>query len=190
MPHIPESHAETSPVHPPEAAAEQQVLEVARGYARAQQWAGELHRARVLAIEDERLADCDFHAASNDRFADNLAADDRTMGFTGTTVAPSGDGPMDGASGAASHRYQVLLEARKRLDVLCDRADRELDEAHGALLATTVGLLPSGEARVEEGTVSEEPAEDREAGFDLLVGGGTDAAAEVEAGAEGVTSAA
>ena len=190
MPHIPESHAETSPVHPPEAAAEQQVLEVARGYARAQQWAGELHRARVLAIEDERLADCDFHAASNDRFADNLAADDRTMGFTGTTVAPSGDGPMDGASGAASHRYQVLLEARKRLDVLCDRADRELDEAHGALLATTVGLLPSGEAHVEEGTVSEEPDEDREAGFDLLVGGGTDAAAEVEAGAEGVTSAA
>ncbi|GIT00826.1 MAG: hypothetical protein CM1200mP26_25380 [Acidimicrobiales bacterium] len=63
---------------------EAKVLERARRYAAASQRARWLERDRVLAGEEEKLAECDYHRASNDRLADNLVADDRTMGFTGT----------------------------------------------------------------------------------------------------------
>lgn len=162
------SQTPSSPETTSDQTQEEQVVARARDYDEARQRAADLHRDRIVADEEERLADSDFHAASNDRFAANLTADDRTMGFTGTTEAPSSDGePVDQKTGWANHRYQVLLEARKRLDVLCDRADRELDEALGALLSATDGLRQvAGE---------DEESDDVEA-FDLVVGGRVDAA--------------
>jgi len=163
MSQIPDSPETTS-----DQIQEERVVARARDYDEARQRAADLHRDRIVAGEEERLADSDFHAVSNDRFAANLTADDRTMGFTGTTEAPSSDGePVDQKTGWANYRYQVLLEARKRLDVLCDRADRELDEALGALLSATDGLRQvAGE---------DEESDDAEA-FDLVVGGRVDAA--------------
>ncbi len=160
MPRIPDTPEITS------APAFDELVARARDYDEARQRATGVHRDRTLAIDEERLADCDYHEASNDRFAANLTADDRTMGFTGTTEAPRIDGePVDQKTGWANHRYQGLLVDRKRLDVLCDRADRELDEAHGALLAATEGLMPE---------VGEGDGSDRVEGFDLVVGGGGD----------------
>ena len=180
MPQIPDSPETTTDL-----TSEELVVARARDYDEARQRATGFHRDRVLAIEEERFADCDFHAASNNRFADNLTADDRTMGFTGTTEAPSGDGPLDRQSGEARHRFEVLQEARQRLDVLCDRADRELDEAHGALLAATEGLAAEAAEEDENGHVE---------GFDLVVGGGADAEAAVtgteDTDSSGVSSAA
>jgi len=142
------------------------VLKRARHYALSRQEAEQLCRDRVLATEAERLAECDLHAASNDRFAGNLEADGRTVGFTGTTGTPSVDGPLDRETGAASHRYQVLLEARERLDVLCDRAIRQADEAHEALISGAMALAVDA----EEGENDCSDDED----FDLLAGGGVD----------------
>ena len=70
---------------PPESrkpSTEAEVLDSARCYAKARQRAEVLHRKQTLAVEAERLADCDFHDASNDRFTANLEAGDRAMGFT------------------------------------------------------------------------------------------------------------
>ncbi len=161
---------------------EAKVVEIARRYALASQKARRLERDRVLAGEEERLAECDYHKASNDRLADNLVADDRTMGFTGTTEATSGDGPMDRKTGAAWHGFQVLMEARSRLDVLCEQANRQVKEAQEALMSATAVLLGD----FEEGELHG----GRDEGFDLLVGGGTGAATPNEPDAEGVTSAA
>ncbi|MEC8946850.1 MAG: hypothetical protein VX897_00840 [Actinomycetota bacterium] len=162
--------------------SEAKVLECARRYAVASQKAGWLERDRVLAREEERLAECDYHRASNDRLMDNLVADDRTMGFTGTTGVASGDDPVDRETGAAWHGFQVLVEARSRLDVLCEQANRRVQEAHEALMSATAALVVDS----EEG----EREDGRDEGFDLLVGGGTQAVPPVEVGAEGVTSAA
>ncbi|MBH99276.1 MAG: hypothetical protein CL467_01585 [Acidimicrobiaceae bacterium] len=142
------------------------VLKRARQYALSRQEAERLCRDRVLATEEERLAGCDLHAVSNDRFAVNLEADGRTVGFTGTTRVPSGDGPIDRETGAASHRYQVLLEARERLDVLCDRAVRQADEAHEALISATIALAVHAKESENDYCNDEE--------FDLLAGGGVD----------------
>ena len=155
-----------------------EVLERARCYAIARRRASRLERDRVLASEEERLADCDYHRAFNDRLVDNLAADDRTMGFTGTTGVPSGDGPLDRETGAAWHGFQVLVEARSRLDVLCEQANRQVQEAQEALMSAATALA----ADSEEG--------DRDEGFDLVVGGGTEAATPDEMDVEDVTSAA
>ncbi len=159
-----------------------EVLERARCYAIARQRASRLERDRVLASEEERLADCDYHRAFNDRLVDNLAADDRTMGFTGTTGVPSGDGPLDRETGAAWHGFQVLVEARSRLDVLCEQANRQVQEAQEALMSAAAALVVESEAGERDGGHDE--------GFDLLVGGGTGAATLDEPDAEGVTSAA
>ena len=159
-----------------------EVLGRARCYAIARQKASRLERDRVLASEEERLADCDYHRASNDRLVDNLAADDRTMGFTGTTGVSSSDGPLDRATGAAWHRFQVLVEARSRLDVLCEQANRQVQEAQEALMSATAALVAESEEGERDGGHDE--------GFDLLDGGGTRAATLDELDAEGVTSAA
>ena len=159
-----------------------EVLERARCYAIARQRASRLERDRVLASEEERLADCDYHRASNDRLVDNLAADDRTMGFTGTTGVSSGDGPLDRETGAAWHRFQVLVEVRNRLDVLCEQANRQVQEAQEALMSATADLAVDSEEGDYDGG--------RDEGFDLLVCEGTEVAVSDEADAEGVTSAA
>ena len=159
-------------------ALEAKVLERARRYALVSQKARWLERDRVLVSEEERLAECDYHRASNDRLADNLVADDRTMGFTGTTRVTPGDGPLDHETGVAWHGFQVLVEARSRLDVLCEQANRQVQEAQEALMSAATALA----ADSEEG--------DRDEGFDLVVGGGTEAATPDEMDVEDVTSAA
>ena len=181
---MPRSHESPNQLPDVNQTPEAEVLEHARRYALAHQGSGRLQRERVLAIEDERLAECDLHAASNDRLAVNLASNNRTMGFTGTTVAPSGDGPLDRETGAASHRFQVLLEARERLDVLCDRAKRQVNEAHEALVSATAALAVDPEKSQNTGGHDE--------GFGILVGGGTRAkdASDDEEITEAVTSAA
>ncbi len=73
MPYSPESQKPST---------EPEVLDGARHYANARRRTEVLHRKRTLAIEAERLADCDFHDASNERFSANLKAGDRAMGFT------------------------------------------------------------------------------------------------------------
>ena len=163
-------------------ASDAEVLECARCYAIARQKASRLERDRVLASEEERLAECDYHRAFNDRLVDNLAADDRTIGFTGTTGVSSGDGPLDRETGAAWHALQVLVEARSRLDVLCEQANRQVQEAQEALMSATAALVVGFEEGERDGGHDE--------GFDLLVGGGTKAATPDEPDAEGVTSAA
>ena len=144
---------------------EAEVLDGARCYANARRRAEVLHRKRTLAVEAERLADCDFQDASNERFTANLEAGDRAMGFT-TPVDPlSGVGGVDGyPTGKAHLAYERHLAARKRLDAECDQADRELEEALGVLLAGASGL-------VEDTDGSEEHSSDDE-GLNLLVGRG------------------
>ena len=161
-----------------------EVLDSARCYANARRRAEVLHQKRTLAIEAERLADCDLHDASNERFTANLEADDRTMGFTGAVDGPSEVGGVDDyPTGKARLAYERHLAARKRLDAECDQADRELEEARGALLTAVSGLA-------EDTDGSEDHSTDDE-GFNLLVGGG--AGQEVESkdsGAPGVNEAA
>ena len=56
--------------YPPEfrkPSTEAEVLDGARCYANACRRAEVLHRKRTLAVEAERLADCDFQDASNER---------------------------------------------------------------------------------------------------------------------------
>ena len=154
--------------YPPESkklSTEAEVLDGARCYADACRRAEALHRKRTLAVEAERLADCDFHDASNERFTANLEAGDRAMGFAAVVDRPSGVGGVDDyPTGKAHLAYERHLAARKRLDAECDQADRELEEALGVLLTAASGL-------VEDTDGSEEHRSDDE-GFNLLVGGG------------------
>jgi len=144
---------------------EAEVLNSARCYANARRRAEVLHRKQTLAVEAERLADCDFHDASNERFNANLKAGDRAMGFTTPVDPPSGVGGVDDyPTGKAHLAYERHLAARKRLDAECDQADRELEEALTVLLAATSGL-------VEDTNGSEEHISDDE-GLNLLAGGG------------------
>ena len=159
---------------PPESrkpSTEAEVLDSARCYAKARQRAEVLHRKQTLAVEAERLADCDFHDASNERFTANLEAGDRAMGFTAAVDGPSGVGGVDDyPTGKAHLAYERHLAARKRLDAECDQADRELEEALGVLLTAASGLM-------EDVDGSEDHRPDDE-GFNLLVGGGAGQAVE------------
>ena len=160
--------------YPPESrkpSTEAEVLDGARRYANARRRAEVLHRKRTLAGEAERLADCDFHDASNERFNANLKAGDRAMGFTTPVDPPSGVGGVDDyQTGKAHLAYERHLAARKRLDAECDQADRELEEALEVLLTAASGLA-------EDADGSEEHDSD-DKGFNVLAGGG--AAQEVE----------
>ena len=153
---------------PPESqkpSTEAEVLDGARHYANPRRRAEVLHRKRTLAGEAERLADCDFHDASNERINANLKAGDRAMGFTTPVDPPSGVGGVDDyPTGKAHLAYERHLAARKRLDAECDQADRELEEALGVLLTGASGL-------VEDTDGSEEHSSDDE-GLNLLVGRG------------------
>ena len=150
---------------------EAEVLDSARCYADARQRTEVLHRKRTLAVEAERLADCDFHDVSNERLTANLEADDRAMGFTAAVDGPSGVGGVDDyPTGKAHLAYERHLAARKRLDAECDQAARELEEALGVLLTGASGL-------VEDTDGSEENSSDDE-GLNLLVGGGAGQAGE------------
>ncbi len=159
---------------PPESqnpSTETEVLDGARHYANARQRAEVLHRKRTLAVEAERLADCDFHDASNERFSASLKAGDRAMGFTTPVDPPSGVGGVDDyPTGKAHLAYERHLATRKRLDAECDQADRELEEALGVLLTAASGL-------VEDSDGSEEHASDDE-GLNLMVGDGSNQEAE------------
>ena len=165
--------------YPPEfrkPSTEAEVLDGARCYANACRRAEVLHRKRTLAGEAERLADCDFHDASNERFNANLKAGDRAMGFTTPVDPPSGVGGVDDyPTGKAHLAYERHLAARKRLDAECDQADRELEESLGVLTTAASGL-------VEDADGSEEHTSDDE-GLNLLAGGGV--AQEVESNDSG-----
>jgi len=147
--------------------AEEMVVDHARRYGEARRLAEQLHHEKVLTAEEERLAECDAHAEANERLADGRERDDRTMGFTGTAAAPSGEDAPDPRTGRAYLHHQGLVVDRKRLEARLDRAEREMDEALGALLSAATGLAP---ATVEGG---DDVAQ--EEGFDLLPGGGEDA---------------
>ena len=159
---------------PPESrkpSTETEVLDGARCYAKARQRAEVLHRKQTLAVEAERLADCDFHDASNERFTANLEAGDRAMGFTAAVDQPSGVGGVDDyPTGKAHLAYERHLAARRRLDAECDQAARELEEALGVLLTAASGLA-------EDTDGSEDHRSDAE-GLNLLVGSGVAQAVE------------
>ena len=165
--------------YPPESRKPSTAAEVeagARCYANARRRAEVLHRKRTLAGEAERLADCDFHDASNERINANLKAGDRAMGFTTPVDPPSGVGGVDDyPTGKAHLAYERHLAARKRLDAECDQADRELEESLGVLTTAASGL-------VEDADGSEEHTSDDE-GLNLLAGGGV--AQEVESNDSG-----
>ena len=164
---------------PPESrkpSTDAEVLDGARCYANARRWAEVLHRKQRLAVEAERLADCDLHDASNERLNANLEAGDRAMGFTTPGGPPSGVGGVDDyPTGKAHLAYERHLAARKRLDAQCDQADRELEEALEVLTTAASGL-------VEDTDGSEEHTSDDE-GLNLLAGGG--GAQEMEASGSG-----
>ncbi len=173
--------------YPPESrklSTEAEVLDGARCYADACRRAEVLHRKLTLAVEAERLADCDFHDASNERFTANLEAGDRAMGFTAAVYQPSGVGGVDDyPTGKAHLAYERHLAARKRLDAECDQADRELEEALEVLLTAASGLAEDTDGSEEHGS------DDK--GFNVLAGGGV--AQEVESndsGAAGVNEVA
>lgn len=152
------------------------VVECALGYEQARREAERLHRERTLTWEEERLAECDAHAEANERLAVGRERDDRTMGFTGTAAAPSGEDVPDPRTGRAYLHHQGLVVERKRLEARLERAEREKDEAHAALLSAAADL---GSATVEGGDDA-----GREDGFDLLPGGG-EAALSTVVGSEG-----
>ena len=173
--------------YPPESrkpSTEAEVLDGARCYANARRRAEVLHREQTLAVEAERLADCDFHDASNERLTANLEAGDRAMGFTAAVDGPSGVGGVDDyPTGKARLAYERHLAARKRLDAECDQADRELEESLGVLLTAASCL-------VEDVDGSEDHSPDDE-GFNLLVGGGAGQAAKSnDSGTTGTNEAA
>ena len=159
---------------------ESEVLDGARHYANARRQTEALHRKRTLAIEAERLADCDFHDASNERFSANLTAGDRAMGFTTPVDPPSGVGGVDDYPRGKAHlAYERRLAARKRLDAECDQTDRELEEALGVLLTAASGLVD------DTGGPEEHASEDES--LNLLVGGGaTEEAVSNDSGEAGV----
>ena len=165
--------------YPPESRKPSTAAEVEAGawsYANARRRTEVLHRKRTLAVEAERLADCDFHDASNERINANLKAGDRAMGFTTPVDPPSGVGGVDDyPTGKAHLVYERHLAARKRLDAECDQADRELEEALGALLTAASGLA-------EDTDGSEDHSSDDQ-GLNLLAGGGV--AQEVESNDSG-----
>jgi len=162
MPYLPEFRKPST---------EAEVLDGARCYANACRRAEVLHRKRTLAVEAERLADCDFHDASNERFTANLEAGDRAMGFTAAVDQPSGVGGVDDyPTGKAHLAYERHLAARKRLDAECDQADRELEEALEVLLTAASGLA-------EDTDGSQDHSSDAE-GLNLLVGSGVAQAVE------------
>ncbi len=167
------------PAEPRKPSTETEVLDGARCYANARQRAEVLHRKQTLAVEAERLADCDFHDASNERFNANLKAGDRAMGFT-TPVDPPSEvsGVDDYPTGKAHLAYERHLAARKRLDAECNQADRELEEALGVLLTAASNLA-------EDVDGSEEQDSDDE-GLNLLAGGGI--TQELESNDSGDTS--
>ena len=159
------------PPEPRKPSTDAEVLDGARCYANARRRAEVLHRKQTLAIEAERLADCDLHDASNERLNANLKAGDRAMGFTMPVDPPSGVGGVDDyPTGKARLAYERHLAARKRLDAECDQANRELEESLGVLLTAASCL-------VEDVDGSEDHSPDDE-GFNLLVGGGAGQAAE------------
>ena len=165
--------------YPPEfrkPSTEAEVLDGARCYANACRRAEVLHRKRRLAVEAERLADCDFDDASNEQFAAYLEAGDRSMGFTKAVDRPSEVGGVDDyPTGKALLDHNRQSAARKRLDAQCDQADRELEESLGVLTTAASGL-------VEDADGSEEHTSDDE-GLNLLAGGGV--AQEVESNDSG-----
>ena len=172
---------------PPESRKPSTAAEVeagARCYANARRRAEVLHRKRTLAVEAERLADCAFHDASNERFTANLEAGDRAMGFTTPVGPPSGVGGVDDyPTGKAHLAYERHLAARKRLDAECDQADRELEEALEVLLTAASGLA-------EDTDGSQDHSSDAE-GLNLLVGSGVAQAVESnDSGATGTNAAA
>ena len=162
MPYPPESRTPSS---------EAEVLDGARCYGNARRRAKVLHRERTLAVEAERLAECDWHDACNERFTANLEAGDRAMGFTAAVDQPSGVGGVDDyPTGKAHLAYERHLAARKRLDAECDQADRELEEALEVLLTAASGLA-------EDTDGSQDHSSDAE-GLNLLVGSGVAQAVE------------
>ena len=165
--------------YPPEfrkPSTEAEVLDGARCYANACRRAEVLHRKRTLAVEAERLADCDFQDASNERFTANLEAGDRAMGFATAVDRPSEVGGVDDyPTGKALLDYNRHLAARKRLDAECDQADRELEEAHAVLLTAASDLVADVDGSGEHGSGDE--------GFNVLAGGGV--AQEVESNDSG-----
>ena len=173
--------------YPPESrkpSTEAEVLDGARCYADACRRAEGLHGKRTLAIEAERLADCDFNDASNEQFAAYLEAGDRSMGFTKAVDRPSKVGGVDDyPTGKALLDHNRQSAARKRLDAECDQADRELEEANAVLLTAASGLVEDVDGSEEHGSGDK--------GFNVLAGGGV--AQEVESndsGAAGVNEVA
>ena len=153
------------PPEPRKPSTEAEVLNGARCYATARRRAEVLHRKRTLAVEAERLADCDFHDASNERFTANLETGDRAMGFTAAVDRPAGVGEVDDyPTGKAHLAYERRLAARKRLDAECDQADRQLEEALGVLLTAASGLVEDVDGSEEHGSGDK--------GFTVLAGGG------------------
>jgi len=144
---------------------EAEVLDDARCYANACRRAEVLHGKRTLAVEAERLADCDFDDASNEQFAAYLEAGDRSMGFTKAVDRPSEVGGVDDyPTGKALLDHNRQSAARKRLDAECDQADRELEEAKAVLLTAASGLVEDVDGSEEHGSGDK--------GFTVLAGGG------------------
>ena len=156
MPYLPEFRKPST---------EAEVLNGARCYANACRRAEVLHQKRTLAVEAERLADCDFNDASNEQFAAYLEAGDRSMGFTKAVDRPSKVGGVDDyPTGKALLDHNRQSAARKRLDVECDQADRELEEANAVLLTAALGLVEDVDGSEEHGSGDK--------GFTVLAGGG------------------
>ena len=151
-----------------EGTVEATVMDLARTYGAARRRLDGLNRDRILTSEDERLAECDAHAEANERLAAGQERDDRTMGFTGTTCASSGEDTVDQRFGHAHLRHQEVLVARKRLDAQYERAAWEVEETHRALLSAACDL-----AAVDEEDGSTEARVDS---FDVLPGGGSNGA--------------
>jgi len=156
MPYLPEFRKPST---------EAEVLDGARCYANACRRAEVLHRKRTLAVEAERLADCDFDDTSNEQFAAYLEAGDRSMGFTKAVDRPSKVGGVDDyPTGKALLDHNRQSAARKRLDAECDQADRELEEANAVLLTAALGLVEDVDGSEEHGSGDK--------GFTVLAGGG------------------
>ena len=121
----------------PEQPIDSQLVDRARAYCDAQNRVEDFQRQRTLALEAEKLAVCDQLDAYNDLRAADLISGRRSMGFTGmenTSQEPCE--ATDQQTAVACLEYERYRAARKRLDVLVERADRELAEARSVLLDT------------------------------------------------------